>query len=170
MFFIDEDYNVKLDNKAMMQVVEFSDIAENPKYGIQYLVYLFLFCSRVPFGNLKEEERDYAVSSNVYKKLGKDTAGFYKTKAFEQASKMFSKLFKDPIYEAYIQYSKDLDRINGLKEALDLSQETDIDLFNAYIDLAKKTTLLMTEAKKALEDTLRTDGDTLGLEQLREAL
>lgn len=170
MFYIDEAYNVKCNIELIMQVEEFAAINDNPKYGQPYLVYVFLFSSRVPFGNLSEEERDYAVTSNVSRRFGVVPKEFYKTQAFKDAAKVFRKIFKDPLYDQYIQYQKDIEHINNLKEALDLSQAENVDLFNAYIDMVKKTNALLMEIEKAVKESLNLEGETLGMEQIRQEL
>ncbi len=159
------------DEDKTLLVPEFREIVKNSKYGWNFLQYLFLFCGRVPFGNMIETHRDEKVDNIIknypYKPSGnRVTKGFYLDKLFKPAMLSYEEIHPDPLYAIHQSYAKDLREFIVLKDNINKEKKEEMGLFFAYIDTISKLTPLLKKAEEDLRIHVKKSSGIIGLDQL----
>lgn len=158
--YIDQEYNLILNKDAALFVPEFRAIASDEKYGWNFFYYLFLFCSRHPFGALPEDIRDSRVGAIIEnfpytRSQNTRTYGFYKTKVFKKAEEQFKLLYPDIKFDTWMGYGSDIRDINELKSKLNLANDDDMGSLMIYLDALGKLSKLYSDADKDMQADMR---------------
>lgn len=120
------EFKLTINETEILLVEEFRDIVRTKKYGWNFLYYLFLFCSRVPFGHLPENMKDERISQIVKKWPHRKNSPtnvdkFYQDRLFSVAAKVYPTIFPDPEWDFYLMLCKQQSELTSKLSGLDMT-------------------------------------------------
>lgn len=164
----ENNYKVILDEPSFLFVPEFRTIISNKKQGWNFFYYVILFCSRYPFGNMEEKERDEKVATLIrthpYKpEEERNTKGFFQNNDFIKAQETYLKLFPDPEFDYYQMIIRDLKELIDLNSKLDKTKPTSAAMSMTYYDTIGKITKIRHEVENQMNSKLKSTANVVGL-------